>query len=60
MASSQREIALQMLAQLRLLDPSASAEVGTPERKILDTVATAIAENQVDLTLLQGQLDFNA
>ena len=49
-----------MLAQLRLLDPSASAEVGTPERKILDTVATAIAENQVDLTLLQGQLDFNA
>lgn len=48
-----------MLAQLRLLDPSASAEVGTPERMILDTVAAAVAENQVDLTLLEGQLDFN-
>lgn len=60
MPISQREISLQMLAQLRLLDPSASAEVGTPERKIIDTVATALAENQVDLTLLSGQLDFNA
>lgn len=49
-----------MLAQLRLLDPSASAEVGTPERILLDTVAQMIAENQIDLTLLQGQLDFNA
>lgn len=60
MPSSQREISLQMLAQLRLLDPSASAEVGTPERMLIDTVAQMIAENQVDLTLLQGQLDFEA
>jgi uncharacterized phage protein gp47/JayE len=48
-----------MLAQLRLLDPSASAEVGTPERALLDTVAAAVHENQIDLTLLEGQLDFN-
>lgn len=60
MPSSQKEISLQMLAQLRLLDPSASAEVGTPERMLLDTVAQMIADNQVDLTLLSGQLDFNA
>ena len=59
MPNNQREISLQMLAQLRLLDPSASAEVGTPERMLIDTVAQMIAENQVDLTLLQGQLDFN-
>ena len=39
MAVSQRELALQMIAQLRVLDPSISVEVGTPERKIIDTVA---------------------
>lgn len=60
MPLSQREQTVQMLAQLRLLDPSASAEVGTPERAIIDTVAAAIADNQIDLTVLQGQLDFES
>lgn len=49
-----------MVAQLRLLDPSASAEIGTPERKILDTVAQSLADSQIDLTVLQGSLDLDS
>lgn len=49
-----------MLAQLRQLDPSASAEIGTPERKIIDTVAQALVDSQVDLTVLNGALDVSA
>lgn len=59
MAITQQDIAVQMLAQLRMLDPSISAEVGTPERKILDSVASALADAQVDLTQLQGALDID-
>jgi uncharacterized phage protein gp47/JayE len=50
----------QMIAQFRLLDPSGSAEIGTPERKIIDTVAAALANNQVDLTGLSGALDIDS
>lgn len=60
MALTQNQLALQMLAQLRILDPSVSAEVGTPERKILDTVAQALSDSQVDLTQLSGALDVDA
>lgn len=60
MALTQRELALQMLAQLRMLDPSISAEVGTPERKIIDTVAQALSDAQVDLTQLAGAMDIEA
>lgn len=60
MASTQRELALQMVAQLRLLDPSVSAEVGTPERKILDTVAQALYDNQIDLDALSSALDVDS
>lgn len=49
-----------MLAQLRVLDPSISGEIGTPERKIIDTVAEALADSQVDLTALQGALDLDS
>lgn len=59
-ATSQREFALQMVAQLRALDPAMSAEVGTPERKIIDTVAQALAETQIDLTVLSGALDLDS
>src|SRR3954462_10562965 len=58
--ATQRELALQMLAQLRVLDPSVSAEVGTPERKILDTVAQSLSDSQIDLTALQQGLDINS
>ena len=60
MALSQQQIALQMLAQLRRLDPSVSAEVGTPERKILDTVAQSLSDSQLDLTALQQGLDVDS
>src|ERR1035441_22927 len=60
MAFTQSDIALQMVAQIRLLDPGISAEIGTPERKIIDTVAAALANSQVDLTGLAGSLDVSA
>jgi hypothetical protein len=59
MAFTQQQIALQMLAQLRRLDPSVSAEVGTPERKLLDTVAQSLSDSQIDLTALQQGLDID-
>lgn len=49
-----------MIQQLRVLDPSVSAEVGTPERKIIDTVAQALADAQVDLVALNGALDLDS
>lgn len=58
--ATQKQLALQMIQQLRILDPSISAEIGTPERKIIDTVAQALADNQVDLSLLSGALDIDA
>jgi len=58
--ATQRDIAAQMIAQLRLLDPSISADLGTPERKILDTVAQALYDSQVDLAALQQGLDVDS
>lgn len=46
---SQEEISRRMRDQLRLLDPEVSIEPGTPERKIFDVVAQAIAEVNADL-----------
>lgn len=55
-----QDFANQMIAQLRILDPNASAEIGTPERKIIDTVAQSLADNQIDLTGLAGALDIDS
>jgi uncharacterized phage protein gp47/JayE len=60
MALTQQEIALQMIAQLRVLDPSVSAELGSPERKIIDTVAQALTDAQIDLVALRGALDLDS
>src|SRR3954447_13305735 len=60
MAFTSREHALQMIQQLRVLDPAISAEPGTPERKIIDTVAIKIAESEIDLTALQGGLSLDS
>lgn len=60
MARTQFQIASQMAAQQRILDPNISGEVGTPERKIIDTVAQQIAENEIDLVALNGSLDMDA
>lgn len=56
---TQQDLARQMIQQLRVLDPSISGEVGTPERKIIDTVAQAISENSIDLESLGSGLDIN-
>lgn len=50
----------QMLAQLRLLQPSISAFVGTPERAIFDTVGEALANNQIDLLGLENALNLDS
>lgn len=60
MAQTQQQLAAQMIAQLRRLDPSVSAEVGTPERKIIDTVAQALSDSQVDLQALSASLDIDS
>lgn len=59
-ALTQSEIAQQIIAQLRILDPSVSAEIGTPERKIIDSVAQALADAQIDLNVLSGQLSLDS
>lgn len=58
--ATQDQIATQLVAQLRALDPSVSAEIGTPERKIIDTFAEQLAELQVDLNLVSGALDLDS
>src|ERR1035438_10337952 len=57
---TQTQIAEQMVAQIRLLKPSISAEVGTPERLIFDTVSGAIAENSIDLVGLEEALNVDS
>lgn len=57
---TQAQIANQMIRQLRILDPSVSADLGTPERKLLDSVAEALASAQIDLSLLSGAFDIDA
>lgn len=56
---TQDQLSQQMVAQLRSLDPSVSAEVGTPERKIIDTFALMLAQAQVSGNLLAGSLDIS-
>jgi uncharacterized phage protein gp47/JayE len=57
---TQTQIAEQMVAQIRLLKPTISAEVGTPERLVFDTVSGAIAENSIDLVGLQEALNVDS
>ena len=58
--ATQAEIANNMIRQLRLLDPSVSAEIGTPERKIIDTVAQELANAQIDLNQLNSAFDLDS
>jgi len=54
------QIVTQIINQLRLLDPTVSAEVGTPEREIIEAVAELIASQQVDFTVLNQQFDISS
>jgi hypothetical protein len=58
--TTQRDLATQMIRQLRILDPSVSGDLGTPERKIIDTVAQALADAQLDLSVLTTALDIDS
>jgi len=55
-----QQITQNIVNQLRLLDPAASAEVGTPERKMIEAVAEMIASSQVDFTVLNQQHDIDS
>jgi uncharacterized phage protein gp47/JayE len=54
---SQSELSRRMRDQLKILDPEISAEPGTPERKIIDITAQAIAEANVDVFVQSYQYD---
>jgi uncharacterized phage protein gp47/JayE len=59
MARSSSEISQIIRARLKVLDPDISAESGTPERKIIDTVAETIAEAEMDQFVLNYQFDID-
>jgi uncharacterized phage protein gp47/JayE len=59
MAQSAADISSQMRAQLKVLDPAISADPVTPERKIIDTVAEVLADNQIDYYVLNYQYDID-
>lgn len=58
-AISRTQFSQQMVAQLRLLNPNYSAEIGTPERLIIDTVAQALTDSQIDLIGLENALNID-
>lgn len=59
MAQTARDISQAIRAQLKVLDPSISAEPLTPERKIIDTVAEVVAEATIDQYILNYQYDID-
>ena len=50
----------QMVQQLRALDPNISAAEGTPEYKIIATVAEALSQSQIDLNVSNSSFDLNS
>lgn len=56
---TQEEISKRIRDQLYILDPEISLEVGTPERKIIDSVAQSLAEIQFDKFVQTYQLDID-
>lgn len=54
------QVTQQIINQLKLLDPAVSAEVGTPERKLIEATAELIASQQVDFTVLNSQTDLSS
>lgn len=54
------QIITQIVNQLQIIDPGVSAEVGTPEREMIEAVAELIAGQQVDFTVLNQQHDISS
>lgn len=59
MPRTSQDISQQIRAQLKVLDPSISADPLTPERKIIDTVSEVIAEASFDDWLINYQFDID-
>lgn len=51
MARTPAQISSDIRAKLAITAPNLSAEIGTPERKIIDAVAESISENSVDVVI---------
>lgn len=51
MARTPAQISSDIRAKLAITAPNLSAEIGTPERKIIDAVAESISENSVDAVI---------
>jgi uncharacterized phage protein gp47/JayE len=54
MARTPAQISSDIRAKLAITAPNLSAEIGTPERKIIDAVAESISENSVDVVIAQS------
>lgn len=54
------DIASRMIAALRLAEPNLDTGIGTPIRKILDTVSESIAEAYTDSHLINYQYDIDS
>lgn len=59
MALSVDQITQSIINQLKALDATVSAEVGTPERKIIEATAEMIASAYVDFNVLSSSTDIN-
>ncbi|HEY6021108.1 MAG TPA: hypothetical protein VIY48_14730, partial [Candidatus Paceibacterota bacterium] len=51
MARTPAQISSDIRAKLAITAPNLSAEIGSPERKIIDAVAESISENSVDVVI---------
>src|SRR4051812_18154103 len=59
MALTVDQITTNIINQLKALDPTVSAEIGTPERKIIEATAEMIASAYVDFNVLDDQHDID-
>lgn len=57
MAKTAQDYSNQIRAQLKVLDPTLSADPLTPERKIIDTVSEVLASSSIDSFTLNYQYD---
>lgn len=59
MANTPAEFSSNMIAKLKQTDSLLSLDIGTPERKIIDAVAEAMAEISIDQYVISTQLDID-
>lgn len=57
---SQQEITEAIVSQLKLIAPDIGAGLGTPERKIIESVAAQLASQSISLNAVNGALDLES